>query len=207
MADARETGYTERIGVIKHLWGSRYNLWSANELKLGCLFCPSSHPQEMGSSFLLSASVFANTTLFMQSIPKPARLSDITNEVGFASMSIRHCVRKEEHGHGETQRLHPMNRTMVRCGRYESLDGGGAEYQRNAARRHTPSDKKKRNGRSDVDIMTEESALIRLLTPKAGWDGDRGGATFETCVCIFDSTVRAKPRIVVRKEKRICTSA
>ncbi|EWG48858.1 hypothetical protein FVEG_16347 [Fusarium verticillioides 7600] len=39
-----------------------------------------SSPRRWGS---FSASVFANTTLYMQSIPKTARLSDITNEVGF----------------------------------------------------------------------------------------------------------------------------
>lgn len=200
MADARETGCTERIGVIKHLWGSRYNLWSANKRSLG-VFCPSSHPKR-GSSFLLSASVFANTTLFMQSIPKPARLSDITNEVGFASMSIRHCVRKEEHGHGETQRLHPMNRTMVRAIRKLGRRRCRVPTKcRSAA--HTEREKK-RDGRSDVDITTEVSALIRLLTPKAGWDG--GGHVRDLCSHIY-STVPAKPRIVVRKEKRICTSA
>ncbi|KAJ4051130.1 hypothetical protein NW760_001113 [Fusarium oxysporum] len=127
--------------------------------------------------------------------------SEITNEWALQACRSATALGKRN-GPGETQRLHPMNRTMVRAIRKLGRRRCRVPTKcRSAA--HTEREKK-RDGRSDVDITTEVSALIRLLTPKAGWDG--GGHVRDLCSHIY-STVPAKPRIVVRKEKRICTSA
>lgn len=140
--------------------------------KPGCLFAPHLIPKRWGSSFLLSASVFANTTLYMQSIPKPARLSDITNEVGFwqacrsaTALGKRERTRgdaattPDESNHGAAA-IRKLGRRAVQ------------EYQKCRSAAHTERQEATRGGRLDVDIITEESALIRLLTPKAGWDGE-----------------------------------
>jgi hypothetical protein len=105
----------------------------------------------------------------------------------------------KRNGHGETQRLHPMNRTMVRAIRMRSsLDGGGAMCQRNAARRHTPRETEFRRGYHHRSICSDQVAYTE---GRVGWRGHVRD------LCLHITPQPNKPRIVVRKEKRICTSA
>ncbi|KAF1854733.1 hypothetical protein Lal_00008396, partial [Lupinus albus] len=111
----------------------------------------------------------------MQSIPKTARLSDITNEVGFwqACRSATALGKSEGNGaRGDAATTPDVSNHGAAAIR--KLGRRRCKSTRNVARRHTPRGGKE-TGVQNVDIITEESALIRLLTPKAGWDGEWRG--------------------------------
>ncbi|KAF5642965.1 uncharacterized protein FTJAE_3407 [Fusarium tjaetaba] len=133
-------------------------------------FAPHLIPKKMG--ILFGLGICKHHPLYMQSIPKTARLSDITNEVGFwqACRSATALGKSEGNGARGDAATTPDGSNHGAAA-IRKLGRRLCKSTSNAARRHTPRDGKE-TGVQNVDIITEESALIRLLTPKAGWDGE-----------------------------------